>query len=302
MKPLRNLFFATAILATLPTASIAWNDAGHMTVAAIAYHHLDPAVKSKVDDLLKSHPSYNTWQSDFNAAQGSVPLDEYIFERAATWPDKIRRTGDPFDHPNWHFIDYPVGPDHTAVTPDDKPDDDILFGITTSEDVLQSDNAHPEQKAAHLSWIIHLVGDIHQPLHCANLINDTFPAGDVGGNKFIVKDGGHSVKLHAFWDDLLGKSEDPAAADAEAKHLEQIHPRANLSQLATNTTPTSWSIESRTAAVKYAYDDFHLPVGTTTQNAHLLPDGYSDTAKGVAEERIALAGYRLADELDTFLQ
>jgi hypothetical protein len=77
----------------------------------------------------------------------------------------------------------------------------LLFGITSSKETLLDEHADKEAQAEALSFLIHLVGDIHQPLHCSTLFNSTFklPDGDRGGNNFMVKmkpTSANSVKLH----------------------------------------------------------------------------------------------------------
>jgi hypothetical protein len=95
------------------------------------------------------------------------------------------------------------------------PRDDILFGIGKSEAILRSSTALAQDKAEKMSWLTHLVGDVHQPLQCATLINSVYPApeGDHGGNGFFVKASGTSEpqKLHSLWDGLLGSGTVPNA-------------------------------------------------------------------------------------------
>ena len=64
-----------------------------------------------------------------------------------------------------------------------------------------------QEKAIYLCWVMHLIGDIHQPLHSVSLFCEAFPKGDHGGNDSLYRLGGRRIiKLHQFWDDLLGKS------------------------------------------------------------------------------------------------
>src|SRR4051794_37148479 len=70
-----------------------------------------------------------------------------------------------------------------------------------------------EDKAVALCWILHLIGDVHQPLHCATLYSPQFERGDLGGNSFGVKINGKEYRLHTFWDNALdvvpGTDDDP---------------------------------------------------------------------------------------------
>ncbi len=92
-------------------SALAWNGAGHMVIAAETWKELPPATKAKVMELLKSHPDYAKWQSSFSGdASGVDAVAAFVFVRASTWPDEIRRHGNRYDHPHWHYIDYPLRP------------------------------------------------------------------------------------------------------------------------------------------------------------------------------------------------
>ena len=86
---------------------------------------------------------------------------------ASLWPDQIRNHNDPSTFPNWHFVDYPLIAPSFPFRGSPMPKDDILFGIGKSEAILRSRSAAAPDKAEKMSWLIHLVGDVHQPLHCA---------------------------------------------------------------------------------------------------------------------------------------
>jgi hypothetical protein len=304
----------------LPAAwrpATAWSGPGHAAVAAIAYRQLPPEVRARCTEILRHHANFPRWLSDYEKLGASLPanldLGLYLFIRASTWPDEIRKSGDPHDHPNWHFVDYAVQQgDLSATATQPAPSDDILHGIRESERVLSDPAAAPEEQAAHLSWLIHLVGDIHQPLHCATLVNSTTyppPDGDRGGNSFFIRPNTRVINLHSFWDQQLGSTLPPPAREAlnDAIRLESEHSRASLPQLAAPPAPLAWSRESLGEAVRHAYQYqeavqgtphlVRLPGSASQQDAPPLPAGYSKQAKDVARERIALAGYRLADLL-----
>jgi len=137
----------------VPAQAHAWSGPGHAAVAAMAYRDLaaDPMLRTKLVNLLKSHPKFTTWQKEFNAKKKTFPaeldLGMFLFIRAATWPDEIRRTKieelKPFDHPNWHFVDYPLRPPSFGTGPGPTPDDDVLLGIKESLKTLANRNADP---------------------------------------------------------------------------------------------------------------------------------------------------------------
>lgn len=291
----------------------AWSGPGHAAVAALAYRGLASNVplRNRLVDLLRSHPAFAVWKVEFDATHAQLPADVdlgmFLFIRASTWPDDIRNTTDPklapFDHPNWHFVDYPLRAPSFASGPSPAPTDDVLFGLKRSLATLADKKATPQQRAAALSWIIHLIGDIHQPLHCATLFNAVFkaPDGDRGGNGFLVFETAakmqhhETTKLHGFWDARLGNDRppSPAKAVADAKRLEALHPRAGLSEIMAGTTPAKWSIESRDRCVS----DVYKFKGVMLKTNAVLPAGYDANAGKVAMRRIALAGYRLTEAL-----
>jgi hypothetical protein len=84
--------------------------------------------------------------------------------------------------------------------------------------------------------------------------------------------------------------------------LDSQFPKKSLPELKTHTTAKDWSLESRGLAIKYGYLDGNLKGGTNSESAQRLPDGYTKAAKAVAEHQGALAGYRLADEIEKFLK
>jgi hypothetical protein len=222
--------------------------------------------------------------------------------RSSTWPDEIRRAGNKYDHPNWHFIDYPLRPPGFAFEPGPKPDDDVLYGVAQCEKVLSDAKADPEFRAAYLSYLIHLVGDMHQPLHCASLFTAAYPNGDKGGNDFYVMPAQRGVRLHGIWDGLLGTSANPRTQWNYATEIDAKYSRSSLPELATHATPKEWSLESRELAIEQAYLRGELKGAKDAADAPKLPEGYTKEAKQVAEKQAALAGYRLADEITKYLK
>lgn len=281
------------------STSLAWSSPGHMEIAAIAYRDLSAADKTNVIEILKHHPDYQKWQETYTASESDFDFGTFIFMRASTWPDEIRRKGNPYDHPAWHFIDYPLEPPDFPDKPSPSPNNDILFGISEAEKIILNTNATPEARGAYLSWLIHLTGDIHQPLHCATLVNSNYPApaGDKGGNEFFVKPAETGVNLHSIWDQSLGRTINFGTQLNYAIQISAEHPRDSLPELTKDKTPLEWSKESRLIAIESGYLHGNLQGSTNRDDAPPLPDGYTKNMKPIAEKRAALAGYRLADEI-----
>jgi len=289
------------LLALVCSWARAWSSGGHMLIAAEAFRDLPPDIQSRTTKLLMAHPDYLKWEDAFSKTS-NLKLPVYIFMRASTWPDDIRRRGNQYDHPEWHYIDYPLKPPGFSMEPGPTPDNDVLYGISQCEKMLSDTNAPDTVRGVYLSWLIHLIGDLHQPLHCSSLVNAAYPSGDKGGNNFYVRPGDRAIRLHSLWDGLLGTS---ASANQQLNYAIQIDtelPRQKLAELTSAKTPKEWSLESRSLAVEKAYLHGELKGGTNIDSAATLPESYTKNAKAVAERQAALAGYRLADEIKTWLK
>jgi len=297
-KPIAvGLICATVLL---PRFAFAWGAAGHEVIAAEAYRALSPELQAEAISVLQAHPDYAQWKAAYHP-NSVLDVYAYAFIRASTWPDEIRRSGSPYDHPEWHFIDYPLRPPDFPMLPGPTPDNDVLFGVAQCEKVLADTNAAPELRAVMLSYLIHLVGDMHQPLHCASLFTKAYPTGDRGANEFYVAPGNMGVPLHGLWDGLLGSAANPRSEWNYGLTLDTKYPRSTLPELTTDTTPKSWSLESRQLAIDKVYLHGQLQGSVDGDSAPTLPPNYLKNGRLVAERQGALAGYRLADEIQKYL-
>jgi hypothetical protein len=289
----------------------AWSGPGHMLVAAWAYKELTPAEQHKVDAILSQHPRFTQWQRDFPSGVPGLTRGLYYVMAASLYPDQIRNHSNPATFPNWHFVDYALKPPGFPFSGPPTPQDDVLFGIGRSQANIRSSRTSASEKAVSMSFLLHLVGDIHQPLHCATLFNADFPPpdGDRGGNSVFVRGsaGGAGFKLHSFWDGQFGTGQTADGGKVrsslqQATALRASTQRNGLPELRQHTSAKSWSLESRLNAIHDAYLDGNLRYGKTQGAAVALPATYSGNAKTVAQHRIALAGYRLADTLRNVLR
>jgi hypothetical protein len=304
MKKVLFHFLIITILIISRSISYAWSSPGHMVIAAMAYRELPADERISVNEMLKHHPDYESWKANYLASSSDFDFDTFIFMRASVWPDEIRRRGSPYDHPEWHYIDYPLEPPTFPEKPSPSPTNDILFGISQSETILKDSNSPPELRAVYLSWLIHLVGDIHQPLHCATLVSGDYfaPVGDKGGNDFYVRPAEAPVKLHSMWDQALGSAVNVRAQFNYATAIYAAYPQTNLFELSKYKTPDSWSMESRAIAIEDVYLRGNLKGSKEAANAPPLPDDYTQKMKMIAERQAALAGFRLADEIKKYVQ
>jgi len=302
-----NRFLVVLVLAlTLAAApAFAWNGVGHMTVAWSAYQQLTPVEKARVAALLKLNPYYQQWLKDIPAGASDADRDLYVFMFAATWPDQIKAMGsgyfgtdtppknelptlntgysDKNMHRYWHFIDTAFSSDGTPLPPVPQPT--IVEKIAAFRPALAG--SEPDLlKSYDLVWLEHLVGDAHQPLHCSTRVAKAQPKGDQGGNLVVLND--PSKELHAYWDGLLGEG-DTRTQLKVAVAAGQALPKADAA-LAKDADEGDWAKESSKLAESNAYIAPIGPgLGPFTPTA-----AYAAQAKEIAQQRVALAGARLA--------
>lgn len=272
-----------------------------MATGAIAYREMQataPQAVARVVAILRQHPEYQQrWASKLNEPGLSEDdRNQYLFMLAARWPDDIR--GNAYDHPTWHYINYIYAPEQGIARTDTTlaTGETILQAFEQNRQLLRA-NVPDSTKAIALCWLFHLAGDIHQPLHATALIAPQFPEGDRGGNLFRIKVmmSSQTINLHSFWDGMLLGEDDFQSARNLAVQVWQAVGRSQLPQLG-KTDIASWSKESFQLAQDNAYRSNTLVAGTEQEGAVLPPD-YVATVKPIAQRQVALAGYRLADEL-----
>lgn len=312
---------AFAALAALPLVALAgragaWDDFAHMEVAAVAWAKLTPEARTRAAALLEHNPSYANWIVGAKAADRA----RVAFLRAATWADAIRNDshfdddsqdsptagqnigyGDLFRHKYWHFVDQPFSPDNTPSVPAPAPN--LATQIAAFRAALASHDLSDDVKSYDLSWLLHLVGDAHQPLHCVSRYDQADPKGDRGGNTVRITGNespvpcddprfcpyGPPANLHAFYDDVTGSSYSSAAASSAAAKL----PEASESKAALLDEKV-WIQEGLELAQRNVYVK---PIGIGRGPFAITKD-YQRKALQLGRRRVALAGARLANLLN----
>jgi hypothetical protein len=163
------------------------------------------------------------------------------------------------------------------------PSPNAVTQIKAFRTLIKSTKPDP-LKSYDLVWLLHLVGDVHQPLHATSRVSAADPRGDSGGNN--VKCGSPCPsELHGYWDDVLGTNTSPVPALAAALALPAADPVA-----AKIADESKWIAES----FQLAKDDVYVvPIGPG-DGPFTLTAPYETKAKTVAQARVALAGARLA--------
>jgi S1/P1 Nuclease len=305
-------FLVLLTLAVLPLPASAWNIPGHMLSGIIAYQVLqqeNPQSIDKVKAVLDKHPWYaNQWQARLQDV-AVADRDTVLFMQAARWADDIRSNDKQQHRALWHYINFPFKPEGQPASVQIKEPErvNILTALAENENVVKNQN-DAERKAIALAWLFHLVGDVHQPLHTAQLFTVDYPKGDRGGNEICVRvtQAGQPMDLHRFWDGVITSSSNLTRLRNEAIALRnrQEFQRSQLTELA-STGFESWAKESFDIATKIAYRNggrIGIPKGGNkdcreVQATPVVPVGYVISASRIADRRMTLAGYRLADLL-----
>ena len=260
-----------------------------------------PAQQAAVDAIFAGAPSI------YGTNRG---VDALMF--AATWPDMLREGHQYGGHlkipmhifnslgaeysdakavDNLHFADFNVTTETLT-----EPDDNVATAINIALGFLRDNNSTPIQRGEALSYLIHCVGDAHQPLHAGNFE-------DLGANKILIQPLGGSKNLHAAWDTgffattkyYVREKTLPTAFVSEV--LEPLLPSVKSEALAT-LNPADWVNESHSLAKQYAYIDEN---GQKITSGATLSDAYVASRFAIAEKRLAEAGLRLAELLKQVL-
>ena len=289
-----------------PTATQAWGCKGHQTVALIAEKHLTPEARQWVLKLLSENPIDPKLSRYCGGASRDLMAD------ASTWADDVR--GERKNGP-WHYIDIPRGSKRGPLEPFCGQEGCVTRAISEQLAILKDPKADAVKRAEALRYIIHFVGDLHQPLH-------TVTNADEGGNCVPVKyfrRGPHehnysfSPNLHSIWDTAIlerdAEGADPAeyaetldaqfAADIEGWQKAGIHVDEWVWEgydFAENVvygdlTPKV-AIEPN-VVVHSCSDDNNLGERLLHQNI-TAGEAYQEKAASVTEKRIAEGGVRLA--------
>ncbi len=308
-------------------SAFAWSDLGHMAVAYIAYQKLSPTAKERVNQLTKLNPFCEAWKAEIRESGAKIDTDTALFMLSATFPDLIKTDSryesdgsekgnspddpraaqnigfaDHLTHKYWHYYDLPFSQDKAQLfTP---PAPNALTQIATMRKTLASD-ASDDVKSYDLCWLTHIVGDVHQPLHCTTRVSKNSLHGDNGGNDVSIlyspskykyqtfyEGMKPQIRLHWFWDSCLGNT----GLSHTLRVATQLQ-NANA-KMANDLNENDWIKESFDLAKKKLYSS---PIGSGN-GPFLMTPKYEQAAIKISRERVALAGERLAKILNKELK
>ncbi|MGZ8469307.1 MAG: S1/P1 nuclease, partial [Gemmatirosa sp.] len=246
---------------------------------------------------------------------GPEARDRALFVRAATLADLVRDRREAararrYHHAGWHYTNTYWRPDAAGraveVSGMSTAREHLVERIDALSAAVRDARRSDAQRAVDLAWLLHLVGDVHQPLHTSSRVTAAEPEGDRGGN--AVRLG--STDLHAVWDDAMdrspgrrpgGRGGRQSGADAKlaraeewATRLMRAFPADRWPVSVAEAAPARWARESLVIAQRHAYPGIpdSLPA---------VPPDYRERMRRVAEPQVTLAGYRLAVLLERVL-
>lgn len=274
------------------TPAYAWGDEGHEVVGLIANHYLDPAVRAKVNAILAGDTTHLTPNT--------------MIDSEATWADKFRDSSSArrAETAKWHFVDLEITAPNLTTACFGRPtlrsgtlasngpaNDCVVDKIEQFQTELLNGATSASELREALQFVLHFVGDIHQPLHSS----DDHDAG--GNDKTVTAPGIASNSLHHYWDtefvNLLGSGESAIAQSLIANITD-----AQRAQWSAGMAD-DWAEESFTVAQNHSYGLLPSPTSTNHYN---LPQSYVTDAKSVVATQLSKAGVRLAFVLNNALK
>jgi hypothetical protein len=297
---------ALVLVLVFSTHAFGWNEKGHLVTARLAWRQLTEGQRAQVVAVLKKHPHYEEYL--IARRPEGFAEDEWAFMRAATWADWVRsHHKEQFDRPSWHYINYPIIPPGSKLEaakyePPVKQENVVNQLAVCVEKVGKGTD---EEKAVYLTWLFHLVGDIHQPLHCTAVYSDVFPDGDRGGNLARVRfRSGRPTNLHSFWDGLLGTGTTAGDIGKDVDEIEEVmKDKAEdiKKELEAHRTFESWGREGLELSKRVVYLNGELKVaagrGGRDDDVPEAPADYASAAGKSARVQVGKAGARLAEQL-----
>lgn len=330
MKKRFTEFVGAALCSLFVSSAFAWDHPAHMTTAAIAFMEIErskPELIEKIELLFMRHPDTSPFWVAAGDARGKERAKRMFIE-GARWADDTK--GTIHDRPTWHTARWPIVAEDAppeakaaAEARKDRPAGQALEALIMNYAMLSSSETKSAERASALSWLLHLVGDIHQPLHVSDQYSKEFPAGNGAGTLEYVMDPVNDmpIPLHLLWDSNMYRSTALDAVEQNAQELVKKYPRSTFPELKGLEGPddfAKWARESYDVAVDFAYGygietvsdpdkDLDSEKAVKKMVAYIVhgvppleeapevPAEYWDKLEQVAQRRITLAGYRIAD-------
>jgi len=289
----------------------AWDDAGHKLTMYIAWEQMSLQAREQAIKILLSAPEDSHLSVLYLQDSRSVAAKQReLFMIASTWADIVRDKNfkvryEKYHKGDWHYADTfwrNVDGKVEVLKDFQEPKGKAVEQLLAFDKLLRDTAAPDADKAIALAWVLHLGGDIHQPLHTSARVTQYDPKGDQGGNLFMLSPkgatGNDRVSLHWYWDSIVGRNI-PRVSDAcDSDYLPPIaqammkkHPAAKMQNRLKLGKFDEWQQEGFQIASTKLYPA-SLKFGVAPS------DNYKKMAFEISEEQIALAGYRLGAMLN----
>ena len=320
-NPLMKLLLVGIVLFLSSAPAFAWDDSGHKLVAYIAWQQMSPAARERAIEILLNAPE----DSQLNALYPTPPDADFTtypmgarskaakqrdyFMIVAYWADIVRdrkyEKRSKYHHGTWHYLDtfWRETNGKIETIPEMENDkENVVERLFHFDKVLRSDEKDAE-KAIALAWILHLTGDVHQPLHASGRVTPEEAKGDAGGNSFSLSppDAKRKENLHWFWDSIVVRTVTRRNDASDAEYLLPIgneimkeYPLAGMQNRLEIGKFDAWQQESFKIASEKLYPK-------TLIRGQMPSSAYNKMAFAIAEQQIALAGYRLGTWLNQVL-
>ncbi len=324
MKALLTNAFFLLIITVFSQNIFAWDDSGHKLTAYIAWQQMSPQARENAIRLLMTAPEDSQlmmlYPTPVDIEISTYPIGARskeskhrdLFMVTSYWADIVRERKYPvrnkYHRATWHYLDtfWRETDGKVEVIVDEKPDkENAVERLFHFDKILKDPLVRDSEKAIALAWILHLAGDIHQPLHASGRSTSEDPkGGDQGGNTFSLSPKGtprnKAENLHWYWDSIVARSvaRKNDASDAEyllpiAAKIMKKYPLATMENRLAIGKFDQWQQESFQVASTQLYKNlkrFDTPT-----------EAYRKRAFKIAEEQIAIAGYRMGRMLNQIL-
>lgn len=308
-----KLLFIAFLLTFLSINSFAWDDVGHKISAYIAWQRMTPAARDNVIRILRAAPE-DSQLSTFYMNYGVEPEGQRkreFFMLVATWADIIRdRAFDTrykkYHKSNWHYADtfWKQVDGKVEVLSGFEEGGQAVNQLVEFDKLIRNSSASDKDKAVAIAWIMHLLGDLHQPLHTSARVTDLEPKGDQGGNLFLLTPQGtpreKQENLHWFWDSIVVRAIPPKKTDfCERDYIEPLAQRF-MKKYPFSAEQGKLKLGDYQALQQESFAYNNTDVFSPDLIRFQPPsEKYKKNAYKLAERQLAMAGYRMGELFNT---
>lgn len=298
----------------LSIPAFSWDDVGHKLTAYVAWQTMSPATRTAVIKALREAPEDSQIGALFQT-YGMEPLEireRSFFMTVASWADIVRDREfetryKKYHHSNWHYADTFWKQNGTAaeILTGFQDNGQALKKLYEFDKELRDTSTTAGERAIAVAWLMHLIGDLHQPLHTSGRVTDMEPKGDQGGNLFPLspKDTPRDkqLNLHWLWDSIIVRTIVPKPDVCERDYLAKVGDSI-LKKFPASIAKDRLDLGNYEEMQKESFALNPTEVFTPDLMRFQEPsEQYKKRAQKIAERQIALAGYRMAALFESVL-